>query len=344
MHAYISEALAAFDLEASRCIIERIGTGHINQTYRVDAKSGSFVLQGINTAVFRQPALIEQNMVKAAEYLKAHSPDYLFLAPLPTRHGAWSVTIDHRPWRLFPFLQNTFTIDRAETAEQAHEAAAGFARLTRLLHGAPVEQFQPTIERFHDLTWRYQQFEQELDSADAARKDQAREVIEIAIAHRYLVERYQYLIGTKVLTLGVFHNDTKINNILFDTSGKTKAVIDLDTLMPGYFVYDLGDLLRTLVSPVTEEEADLTKIDFRPQFYEAVLDGYLSEMSVCLRAEEVRQCHLAGPVMTYIMALRFLADFLRGDTYYHTTYPGQNLVRARNQLMLLQLFLAQQPA
>lgn len=344
MDAQVSEALAAFGLNGSRARVDRIGTGHINQTFRVQADAGTFVLQCINTSVFRQPEILEQNIVRAADYLKRHSPDYLFLAPLPTSHGAWSVTIDHRPWRLFPFLENTFTMDRAETAEQAHEAAVGFARLTRLLHGAPVTQFQPTINRFHDLTWRYQQFEQELGSADAVRKDQAREAIEMAIAHRYLVERYQYLIGTKVLTLGVFHNDTKINNILFDTSGKTKAVIDLDTLMPGYFVYDLGDLLRTLVSPVTEEEADVTKIEFRPQFYEAVLDGYLSEMSVCLQAEEVRQHHLAGPVMTYIMALRFLADFLRGDTYYHTTYPGQNLVRARNQFTLLQLFLTQQSA
>jgi Ser/Thr protein kinase RdoA (MazF antagonist) len=134
------------------------------------------------------------------------------------------------------------------------------------------------------------------------------------------------------------HNDTKINNVLFDqATGKTVAVIDLDTLMPGYFIYDLGDMVRTFVCPVSEEERDVTRITFREEIYQAVVEGYLSEMSDVMTPEELRAIPFAGKMMTYIMGLRFLADYLRGNTYYHITYPEQNLVRARNQLRLLEV-------
>jgi len=146
------------------------------------------------------------------------------------------------------------------------------------------------------------------------------------------------LIQSGKLKLRVVHNDTKINNILFDTrSNKAVAVIDLDTLMPGYFIYDLGDIVRTFVSPVSEEETDLTKVAFRFPFYQKLLEGYLSEMDDCLTDDEKKAIPFAGLMMTYIMAIRFLADYLNGDIYYNTEYPGQNLVRASNQLRLLAL-------
>jgi Ser/Thr protein kinase RdoA (MazF antagonist) len=136
----------------------------------------------------------------------------------------------------------------------------------------------------------------------------------------------------------VVHNDTKINNILFDSrSQQAVAVIDLDTLMPGYFIYDLGDMVRTFVSPVSEEEPDLSKVSFRFPFYKSLLEGYLSEMDDCLSEEEKKAIPYSGMMMTYIMAIRFLADYLNGDIYYHIDYSGQNLVRASNQLRLLAL-------
>ena len=136
----------------------------------------------------------------------------------------------------------------------------------------------------------------------------------------------------------IVHNDTKINNILFDgITGQTICAIDLDTLMPGYFIYDLGDMVRTFVSPVSEEEKNLEKIVFRKNIYDSLMKGYLSQMNDVMSHEEKQAIPFSGLMMTYIMALRFLADYLNGDVYYHTTYPGQNLVRAKNQFRFLEV-------
>ena len=152
------------------------------------------------------------------------------------------------------------------------------------------------------------------------------------------MKKYDNLIQSGALKLRIVHNDTKINNILFDSiTGQTICAIDLDTLMPGYFIYDLGDMVRTFVSPVSEEEKDVTKISFRKDIYDALTNGYLSQMNDVMSAEEKSAIPFSGLMMTYIMALRFLADYLNGDVYYHTVYPGQNLVRAKNQFRLLQV-------
>ena len=188
------------------------------------------------------------------------------------------------------------------------------------------------------MSWRYEQFTEAWQQAAESTKQAARAEIEQAHSFQFLVTEYQQLIQRGSLVLRVTHNDTKINNILFDSlSRKAVCAIDLDTLMPGYFIYDLGDMVRTFVSPVSEEEKDLSKVRFRESIYRALLDGYLSEMDFVLTDEEKQSIPFAGKMMTYIMALRFLADYLNGNIYYHITYPEQNLVRAANQLKLLQL-------
>jgi Ser/Thr protein kinase RdoA (MazF antagonist) len=177
-----------------------------------------------------------------------------------------------------------------------------------------------------------------LKNTTPVRKAEAADAIQHALHFSYLAKRYNSLISQGGLILRVMHNDTKINNILFDaTTRKAVCVIDLDTLMPGYFIYDLGDMIRTFVSPVSEEEKDLTKVTFRESIYKALLEGYQSQMSDTLNEIENTLAPFAGMMMTYIMALRMLADFLNGNVYYHVTYEEQNLVRARNQFRLLQL-------
>ena len=162
--------------------------------------------------------------------------------------------------------------------------------------------------------------------------------VKLAQSFQYLVREYNSLISKGSLILRVMHNDTKVNNILFDTiSQQSVCVIDLDTLMPGYFIYDFGDMVRTFVSPVSEEEKDLDKVVFRESMYKALLEGYQSQMDKSMNAVEKTLAPFSGMMMTYIMALRMLADFLNGNIYYQITYPEQNLVRARNQLKLLSL-------
>lgn len=334
----IQDVLNGFGLGFTNDQIKPLGNGHINQTFLLDGPV-KFVLQRINTKVFIRPEIIASNLKQAAQYLNKNFPGYLFLTATKTKSGE-DMMFDEGgyPWRLFPFISNTTTLESVSTPEEAFEAARGFAALTKRLDKVDINKFYPTIDRFQDLTWRFEQLQDAIRNAGKERKLDAESIIEQALGFSYLVDEYVDLIQSGKLKLRVVHNDTKINNILFDTrSNKAVAVIDLDTLMPGYFIYDLGDMVRTFVSPVSEEEADLTKVAFRFPFYQKLLEGYLSEMDDCLTKDEKKAIPFAGLMMTYIMAIRFLADYLNGDIYYHTEYPGQNLVRASNQLRLLAL-------
>lgn len=242
------------------------------------------------------------------------------------------------PWRLFEFRDNTITIDKVNTVQEAFSAAQEFARLTRYLDKIDVAKFKETIPGFQDLALRFDQFKTALSATTPERRKGAAREIQSALGFQPLVTRYQQLIKENFLQLRIVHNDTKINNVLFDAvSGEAVCVIDLDTLMPGYFIYDLGDMVRTFVSPVSEEEKDFSKVVFRKDIYEAILSGYLSQMEGVMSDAEKKSIPFAGKMMTYIMALRFLADYLNGNVYYHTTYPEQNLVRAGNQLKLLEI-------
>jgi len=328
--------LQAFGLHTRDFAITPIKTGYINYTYKLTGIQ-SFILQRINIAVFKNPALVASNIRLAADYLAKNSPDYFFLANVRTPAGEEMVYDDDGyPWRLYPFINNAITINRADTVDKAYNAARGFGELAARLWHCNVTAFQETIPRFHDLSLRFQQFEESLVRTSQERKQAADEAIAQALKYRPLVQQYEHLIQRGGLALHVFHNDTKINNILFDDlTRQVVSVIDLDTLMPGYFIYDLGDMIRTFVSPVTEEEEDTTRVVFRDDFYRAVVDGYFSAMSIHLEEPQRALAPFAGAMMTYIMALRMLADFLNGNVYYQVQYENQNLVRATNQFALL---------
>jgi Ser/Thr protein kinase RdoA (MazF antagonist) len=327
--------LSAFGLTATNYLIEPVGTGHIHQTFFLKGDR-NFILQRINKLVFTKPEVIAQNLRVASDYLKIHYPEYLFLSPIKTTEGQEMVyDAEGFPWRLFPYMDGTITLNEVHNEAQAYNAAKGFAELTKNLRSIDTSLFEPTIEKFHDLNWRYFQFQKK---ASGEAKKAAKEAIESANSFAYLVDQYNILINSNALQIRITHNDTKINNILFSSSTQESfCVIDLDTLMPGYFIYDLGDLVRTVVSPVSEEEKDFSKITFRRSIYNALIEGYLSEMDSVLSEKEKEAIPFAGLMMTYIMALRFLADYLNGNVYYHITYPDQNLVRAQNQLMLLSI-------
>ena len=329
--------LRGYGLTPSDYEITPITAGYINKTFKLTGAQSSYVLQRVNKNIFRQPEIIASNIRHAAEYLKLHHPDYRFLNSVPTTLGKeMFYDEENYPWRLFPFIENTITVNRVEHEAQAYRGARGFASLTKNLHGCHTKDFHATIDRFHDLNLRYQQFETALQHAAPDRLLEAQGEIVNAKEFFPLVQHYDALIRNGSLPERIMHNDTKINNILFDAhSGEAVCVIDLDTLMPGYFIYDLGDMIRTFVSPVDEEEQDLGKVIIRKDIFDAVVKGYVDEMGSVLTDAEMEAIPFSGKMMTYIMALRMLADFLNGDVYYQTTYPRQNLIRARNQFRLL---------
>jgi Ser/Thr protein kinase RdoA (MazF antagonist) len=332
----IPEIISQYNLSADQFTIAPVGSGYIHHTYKLTGDK-SFILQRINKDVFKHPEIIASNIDAAAEFLNKNFPDYLFLSAIKTASGKSMIYgNDGYPWRLFSFFENTTTFDKVDTAEQAYNAAAEFGLLTRNLDEIDPSLFKPTIGRFHDLGWRYEQFQSSLKNATQERMDRAGESIKTAISFQYLVDEYKRLLDSGDLKVRITHNDTKINNVLFDSiSHKTVCAIDLDTLMPGYFIYDLGDMIRTFVSPVDEEEKDLDKVFVRKDIYESLIKGYLSQMNDKLSEAEKKAVSFSGLMMTYIMALRMLTDFLNGDVYYQIRYEGQNLIRAKNQFKLL---------
>ena len=246
-------------------------------------------------------------------------------------------------FRMFPFIRHSHTIDTVNNASQAYEAAREFGLFTRLLAGFPVEKLKTTIPDFHNLTLRYEQFNHALSHGNASRIDEAGNSIEFIRAHDNIVGQFGKITDNPNFKTRVTHHDTKISNVLFDKDDKGLCVIDLDTVMPGYFISDVGDMMRTYLSPVSEEEKDFTKIEVRSEFFSAIVMGYSSEMKDELTGDE-KQCFVyAGKFMIYMQAIRFITDHINNDVYYGSRYPGHNLIRGKNQLVLLEKLLEKEP-
>lgn len=337
--------LAAFGLQGAGWSFTAYGNGLINRTWKLENDQQAFILQRINQQVFRQPDDIAHNIQELAEYLAGREPDYLLVAPLPATDGQTLVTIrGDGYYRLFPFVNGSHTLQVVATPAQAFEAARQFGRFTRLLQHFDVSRLRITIPAFHDLTLRYEQFIHSVETGSRQRLDETQRLVQRLIGYSPVVSRFEEIRRNADFRQRVIHHDTKISNVLFDGSGRGLCVIDLDTVMPGYFISDVGDMMRTYLSPVSEEEPDPDCVLVRPDFYRAIREGYLGEMQSVLSQTEQDHFFYAGQFMIYMQALRFLTDYLQGDAYYGASYPAQNLNRARNQLRLLDLYSSQEQA
>ena len=328
-----------YGLSKNESEIIPFGTGLINHTWKIVSGGKSFILQKINTKVFKVPVLIATNIQAVADYLEVYYPEYLFIAPLNTlkqEQMVYAEEYDGGFYRLFPFMEGSHTIDVVTTPQQAFEAASQFGRFTRLLAGFEVHNLQITLPYFHDLSFRYLQFTEALQTGNKERILASSALIEFIKEHRYIVDRYASILANPSFALRVTHHDTKISNVLFGTDEKALCVIDLDTIMPGYIISDIGDMMRTYLPTVSEEETDFTKIEVRDEVYRAIVQGYSNEMGDILSDEEKKSFFYAGLFMIYMQALRFLTDHLNEDTYYGARYPDHNFVRAGNQIVLLQ--------
>ncbi len=330
--------LAAFGLDANQFDVAPFGSGHINKTYLAKDRNGgkSYVLQQINTHVFKRPDVIARNHRQTWEYLSREHPDYLFLQAIRTQAGEEMYCEGDDYWRLMPYVPNTMTVDRADSPRQAWEAARQFGRFARLTAQMDVIDFELTIEHFHNLTLRMHQFDETLAGASDERKARAAGEIEAVQANAPISKKYAELTQANVLTTRLMHHDTKINNVLLrEGTFEGVCVIDLDTLMPGKILSDLGDMVRTYVCPASEDERDVSQVVVRDEYFAALVDGYVSEMRDELTTDEKDVLFYAGQCMVYMQAVRFLADYLNGDVYYAIKRSDHNLDRARNQITLL---------
>ena len=329
--------LKQFGFDAKQFEIEKFGSGHINNTFLLISSSGNFILQKINIFVFKNPDIIAENVSRTSEYLNCKHPEYLFIHCLKTISGEELLEHNGEFWRISPFVENSYSINILEDPTMAQEAAAAFGKLTKNLHGMPTDGLKPSIEGFHDLAWRFEQFLEAETNCSSERKSIAKEQIDFYIQHKYLVETYLDIVKNPNYPVRMMHHDTKINNVLFDkNTNESIAVCDLDTLMPGRIISDLGDMVRTYTSPESEESVDFEHVVVRDAYFEALIKGYLGELKTLLTDAEKHSLIFAGPFMIYMQGLRFLADFLNNDVYYPTKYPEHNLNRAINQRVLLE--------
>ena len=316
--------------------VKPFGSGLINNTWLISGNENDLILQRINHHVFKQPFDIANNIRLICEYVKANHPDYPFTCPRKTIAGDEMTFVgDAGYFRLFPFIKNSHTTDVVISPSQAYEAAKQFGRFTNLLSEFPVEDLKITLPDFHNLPLRYVQFETAIKEGNKERIKQSSALISFLKGHYEIVSISEQISNNPGFKKRVTHHDSKISNVLFDENDQGLCVIDLDTVMPGFFISDFGDMMRTYLSPVSEEEKDLSKIEIRDEYFKAIADGYLSEMGNELSATEKKYLVYAGKFMIYMQALRFLTDHLNNDVYYGAKYEGHNFIRASNQATLL---------
>ena len=333
----LQKVLAAYGITDESVKAEIIGSGLINHTWKVTNGSRAYILQRVNQHVFKQPEDIAYNIDLVASHLKKYHPGYLFISPVAAVDGRALVYLEEEGYfRLFPFVKNSVSIDVVRTTKQAYEASAQFGRFTKLLSGLQSSQLRITIPSFHDLTLRYQQFLSAIETGNQQRVKESDQLIKKLLGYSAIAEEYERIKTDPSFKLRVTHHDAKISNVLFDEHGNGLCVIDLDTLMPGYFFSDVGDMMRTYLSPVSEEEKDFSKITVRTDFYKAIAEGYFTEMKDELTDAEKNSFFYAGKFMIYMQAIRFLTDYLHDDVYYGAKYPGHNFIRAANQEVLLE--------
>jgi len=341
----IGGVLNAYGIGGSGTKYSQFGNGLINHTWKVSASEGEFILQKVNTDVFSNPRDISLNMAKIKSYLDRIAPDYLFVGPISTKDGDSVFETNGCVFRLFPYVKDSVTIDEVRHEDQAYEAAKQFGKFTKLLHEYDPLNLKLPIKNFHNLPFRSLQYKNALLNANSDRKEKAKWAIEEINRHLGIVKEFDEIIKSRKLKLRVIHHDTKINNVLLDNiTGNGICVIDLDTVMPGYFISDVGDMMRTYLSPTNENELDINNIEIRPDIFAAIYRGYMEEMDHVLSASEKELFIYSGKFMIFMQALRFLTDFLEGDIYYKASVPNQNLNRAINQIVLLNKYIDQQQA
>ncbi len=333
------------------------GSGHINDTFEVVAAPTAgrrrFILQRINHQVFRQPDLLMENVervcahahakLRAAGATDAHRRA---LRLIPTLEGKpWHVDDAGNRWRCYDFIEGATGHDVVRSAAQAEAAAKAFGAFQALLADLPGGRLHETIPGFHHTPGRFARFQAALAADAHGRAASAGPEIAFALARALEVSVVVDALRDGTLPERVTHNDTKLNNVLLDdVTQEGVCVIDLDTVMPGSALYDFGDLVRTSTSPAAEDETDLSKVTMQLPMFAALVRGYLSSARGFLTPREKELLPFAGKLITFEIGLRFLTDWLEGDTYFKIKRPSHNLDRARTQFKLVASIEEQLPA
>lgn len=337
--SYLQDAIKAFAFRGNVTGCVRYGNGHINETYRVTTDTDErYILQRLNPYIFHNPLDLIENVIAVTGYLAKSSVeprDYMHFVPTADGKAYCYADADGAYWRASEFVKNSVCYEQA-TPEVFRASGVAFGTFQRRMSGFPTEKMHKLAPDFHNTVNRYRIFRETVQRNAANRADACAEEI------RFILEREQDAHGiVDPLFAGkipwrVTHNDTKLDNVLFDADTNAPlCVIDLDSVMPGSLLYDFGDSIRFGASTAVEDEPDLTKVRFVPELFKMYVDGFLEGVGDAITDEEIALMPMSARVITLEQALRFLADYLDGDVYYHTSRPNQNLDRARTQIKLV---------
>lgn len=343
----IQDICASFDIGGRYVRCKELSTGIINCTYHVeyfrDGMRKDYIVQRINTEVFKEPKKLMSNIIKVTDYVRQNvikkglSTKRFVLRAFLTKKDRKPFLIDEAGgyWRCYRYIQNSTTYDSVDDLKIIERVGQAFGRFQDCLEGFDAKCLFTTIPDFHNTPKRYKAFYYAVKKNPKKRvKFVEKEIEEL----RYYEERASLLqryLDEGRIPLRVTHNDTKCNNVSFDKdTGEALAVLDLDTVMPGAVAYDFGDAIRFIANTALEDDPDTEKVSLDLKKYEAFTKGFIGELKDDLTDFEKETINLGAFTMTVELAVRFLTDYLQGDKYFKTNYPGHNLDRARNQLAL----------
>ena len=340
----IENIVAAFEVEGNVVEYVPFGNGHINDTRLVTMDNGvQYVLQRINKNVFKRPDLLMENYVGVTKFIRKKieemggDPLREVLNAIPTKEGKpYHLDEEGQYWRLLVYVTDSIGYDKVERPEQFYDSAVSFGDFQYMLRDYPAETLHETIVNFHNTPDRYRQLMEAIENNAAGRLSEVSAEVEFAKARKEFAATLENAHKEGRLPLRVTHNDTKLNNILFDTNnGQALCVIDLDTIMPGYSVNDFGDSIRFGATTALEDETDLSKVNFDISLYELYVKGFVEGAKGGLTEGELEMLPIGAIMMTFECGMRFLADYLNGDTYFRIHRPSHNLDRCRNQFKLV---------
>lgn len=350
----LSELAGKFKVELLIKDITPFGNGHINDTYLVTTspvEAPDYILQRKNHKIFKDVPGMMKNVVITTGHIRQKlidagekEADRKVMRYLESKDGQMFVNDEEGNfWTMFLFIADSFGVESIQKPEQAFSAARAFGHFQKQLSDLPGEQLIETIPNFHNGISRLNDFRTSVSNDLAGRVSENQIIINQILDRSVSMTSLQRALDDKSLPLRITHNDTKINNILFDRDNNTLCIIDLDTVMPGSALYDFGDAIRTLGNTAPEDEPDLSKIRFNREIYEAFTKGYLSEAKTFLLPMEVNYLAFSCRYMAWEQAMRFFTDYLNGDTYYKTDYQGHNLVRTKAQIRYLEVLEENSP-
>lgn len=346
----INKILDNYNIKGKLINIKEDNTGNINKTYIITFINNDieykYLVQQINTNVFNDPYILMKNILGVTNYLKEqmilnNDNNHKVLEIIKTKDNNPMCYIYNKNgvkkyYRIYKYIDNSISYDKSFNKDIVYNTGKAFGNFQKLLNNYPMNSLNETIKDFHDTKKRYDKLIKDINNLSNDRVKEAYQEIEFIIKHQTICDLIINKLNNNIIPYRVTHNDTKVNNVLMNKETLDYlAVIDLDTVMPGSMLFDYGDGIRSTTCTCLEDEHDLTKVKIDLELFESYTRGYLSEISDCITQEELNLMAKSIEIITLELAIRFLNDYINGDTYFKVEYNKQNLYRTKAQLALV---------